>query len=195
MPTYPGLPELGPEELKALTHPLRRRILRELRSDGPATASLLGRRLGESSGATSYHLRQLARHGFVEEVPDSGDGRDRWWRPAFGGHTVEIAKWLDDPDQRAVLATYETGIVAGYAGMLTEWIGEQHEWPREWAEAADLSDLRLRLSPDRLRKFSEAVHALATKYARYATADDAEQVVVLFSAFPRRSRPFSEEAR
>jgi DNA-binding transcriptional ArsR family regulator len=194
MPTYAGLPELGPEQLKALTHPLRVRLLKELRADGPATASLLGRRLGESSGATSYHLRQLAKHGFVEEVPDEGDGRDRWWRPAFGGHTVETAKWLDDPEQRAVLAMYEAGIVATYAGLLTEWIDEQHEWPRPWADAADLSDFRLRLTPDRLRRFTEAVHALAQKYERYADADGGEQVVVLFSAFPRQSRPFAEEA-
>jgi DNA-binding transcriptional ArsR family regulator len=32
-------------------------------SDGPATASMLARELGESSGATSYHLRALAAPG------------------------------------------------------------------------------------------------------------------------------------
>ncbi|HJU96652.1 MAG TPA: helix-turn-helix domain-containing protein, partial [Jiangellaceae bacterium] len=45
------------EPLRAFTHPLRMRLLAALRSDGPATASDLGRLLGESSGATSYHLR------------------------------------------------------------------------------------------------------------------------------------------
>ena len=53
-------------QLRALSHPLRLRMLEVLR-EGPATASALGRRLGESSGATSYHLRALAKAGVVEE--------------------------------------------------------------------------------------------------------------------------------
>ena len=48
--------------------------------NGPSTASRLGRLVGESSGATSYHLRQLAEYGFVEEVEGQGTARERWWR-------------------------------------------------------------------------------------------------------------------
>ena len=56
-----------PRSLKALAHPLRLELLELLRFEGPSTASALARRVGESSGATSYHLRQLARHGYIEE--------------------------------------------------------------------------------------------------------------------------------
>ena len=66
------------EQLRALSHPLRLRMLEVLR-EGPATASALGRRLGESSGATSYHLRALAKAGVVEE-DERGSKRERWWR-------------------------------------------------------------------------------------------------------------------
>ena len=52
---------------KALAHPLRRRILAELRRE-PASATTLAQALGESTGATSYHLRELAKYGFIEEV-------------------------------------------------------------------------------------------------------------------------------
>lgn len=69
--------------LRALAHPLRTQIYDAL-TTGPATASGLAERLGESSGATSYHLRQLAEHGFVEEVPGLGTGRERWWQIASG---------------------------------------------------------------------------------------------------------------
>src|SRR5438067_286341 len=72
----------SPDEVRAvraLAHPLRLKLLDLLRFDGPATATLLARRVGESSGATSYHLRQLARYGYVDEVPRAG-GRERWWR-------------------------------------------------------------------------------------------------------------------
>src|SRR5262245_33640111 len=77
------MPTGDPDEVRAvraLAHPLRLELLDMLRFDGPSTATLLARRTGESSGATSYHLRQLARYGYVEEAPATGGGRERWWR-------------------------------------------------------------------------------------------------------------------
>ena len=65
--------------LKALAHPLRVQLLDALSAYGPATASALAERFGESSGATSYHLRQLEKHGFVREDASRGVGRERWW--------------------------------------------------------------------------------------------------------------------
>jgi DNA-binding transcriptional ArsR family regulator len=65
--------------VRALAHPLRLKLLDLLRFEGPSTATLLARRLGESSGATSYHLRLLARYGFVVEAAKM-DNRERWWR-------------------------------------------------------------------------------------------------------------------
>src|SRR5436189_3484080 len=66
-------------QLRALAHPLRLQLLELLRSEGPATASQLARRLGESSGATSYHLRALHRAGMVEEA-EQRNARERWWQ-------------------------------------------------------------------------------------------------------------------
>ncbi|HET6706615.1 winged helix-turn-helix domain-containing protein, partial [Amycolatopsis sp.] len=63
MTSAPPPEELDPDALKAVTHPLRRRILGVL-SAGPATATKLAQALGENTGATSYHLRELARFGF-----------------------------------------------------------------------------------------------------------------------------------
>ena len=66
--------------LKALTHPLRVQVLGLLRTYGPATATTLAQRLGLTSGALSYHLRQLERYGFIAEDTERGNERDRWWR-------------------------------------------------------------------------------------------------------------------
>lgn len=68
-----------PGRLKALSHPLRRRILDQLRL-GPATSTTIGEALGANSGTTSYHLRQLDKYGFIEEIPERSAGRERWWR-------------------------------------------------------------------------------------------------------------------
>lgn len=82
--------------LKALTHPLRVQILAVLQDEGRATATTLAARLAETSGATSYHLRQLARRGLIEEVPAAG--RERWWRLAGDGSTVTAQEILDQLD-------------------------------------------------------------------------------------------------
>ena len=60
-----------------------------LRSEGPATATTLATRLGLNSGATSYHLRQLEKHGFIVEDTSRGNARDRWWRAAHQSTQTE----------------------------------------------------------------------------------------------------------
>jgi DNA-binding transcriptional ArsR family regulator len=91
-PTVAGPPaELGPAALRALAHPLRIRILDLLPIRGPLTASKLGEIVGESSGSTSYHLRQLAKHGLVREVEGKGTARERWWERTPGGFSISSA--------------------------------------------------------------------------------------------------------
>ena len=80
---------LDVNDLKALAHPLRVQLLDALSTYGAATASGLADRLGESSGATSYHLRQLEKHGFVRELKGKGSARERWWERVPGG-LVEV---------------------------------------------------------------------------------------------------------
>jgi DNA-binding MarR family transcriptional regulator len=90
-------------ELKAMTHPLRQRIARHLSTHGPATSTTLAQVLGENTGTTSYHLRQLERFGFVEEIPERSAGRERWWRavpldlrrPDRGSLTDEVREIFD----------------------------------------------------------------------------------------------------
>src|SRR3712207_131533 len=90
------------ESLRAVAHPVRNKLLALLRYEGPATASQLGRRLDESSGSTSYHLRQLARYGFVEEDPEQPNRRDRRWRAAQRITSWNRADFADDPEGRQI---------------------------------------------------------------------------------------------
>ncbi|MEV7908349.1 helix-turn-helix domain-containing protein, partial [Streptomyces anulatus] len=75
---------LGPKDtgaLKALSHPLRMRLLMTVDEIGPATVGMLAEHLTQPVGVISYHLRQLANHGLVAEVPElARDRRERWWR-------------------------------------------------------------------------------------------------------------------
>src|SRR4051795_3709734 len=92
-----GARNLDMESLKALSHPLRVQMLDALSVYGPATASGLAERLAESSGATSYHLRQLEKHGFVREVEGRGTTRERWWERVPRAISIENKEYRDSP--------------------------------------------------------------------------------------------------
>lgn len=83
-PQDPQVRQLDARSLRGLAHPLRMQLLDALRFGGPATASQLAEKLGESSGATSYHLRQLAAHGFVEDAPSGARGGSGGGRRSTG---------------------------------------------------------------------------------------------------------------
>ena len=95
-----------PGAMRALAHPLRLAMLRRLRTGGPSTATILAAELGDSVPSASYHLRQLARFGFVEDENRPGNARERWWRAVSVGETVDVAD-LTSPEQ--VLASSELG--------------------------------------------------------------------------------------
>src|SRR5699024_8397136 len=73
-----GVREIDASALKGLAHPLRMAIYDALTNHGPQTATSLAQRLGESSGSTSYHLRQLARHRRIREAAGGSGGRPQW---------------------------------------------------------------------------------------------------------------------
>lgn len=113
-------PSIGAESLKAFAHPLRMAMYEELTRLGAATASQLARTLGESSGQTSYHLRQLARHGFVEDDPGHSGGRERWWRPS--GFSLTDESLLHDPATGAAVVAVIRQAIAERATSLTAWL-------------------------------------------------------------------------
>jgi DNA-binding transcriptional ArsR family regulator len=193
---------LDPRALRALAHPLRMRIIAALREYGPATASGLGSRLGESSGATSYHLRQLAAHGFVEDDPERGNGRERWWRTVHRGTRFDsVNEFLEhpDPEVRGAMHSFMHQIAVEHAEQLTGWLGTAHEWPGGWRTAGDMSNFTLRLTPELLLELGEKVHALiesyhgrvpeppADEHPRSPAADGSATVRLHFHAFPRRA--------
>jgi DNA-binding transcriptional ArsR family regulator len=182
--------ELDPRRLRALAHPLRNRLLGLLRKDGPATATLLARRLGESSGATSYHLRQLAAYGFIEDDPErSRVGRERWWRSAHHGTTWRDTDFIYDPELRGVLDYWLREVLHRQLDRTETWLAERAEWDSNWVEAADLSDWILRLSAEQLAALRDELHTVLTRYGELPAESGAEQIIVNLHAFPRRVEP------
>ncbi|WP_431959647.1 helix-turn-helix domain-containing protein [Actinacidiphila sp. bgisy160] len=188
----PGVISLDPRTLRGLAHPLRIRLLAALREYGPATASGLAARLGESSGATSYHLRQLAAYGFVEEDPGRGTARERWWKAAHRGTRFDAGSLLahDDPEVRAAVGLFGREIAAIHTAELETWLATVGDWSEEWRDSFDLSNFALRLTPARTRALCEELHAVLERYRAQeggepGSAEDAAHVRVHLHAFPR----------
>jgi DNA-binding transcriptional ArsR family regulator len=174
----------GPEGLKALSHPGRLRMLGLLRAEGPATATTLATRLGLNSGATSYHLRQLEKHGFVVEDEERGNGRDRWWRAAHTTTRTDLA--ATTPEEHDTHDAYLQAVAMVYHERMLRSLEERQLLPGRWREVGDMSDWSLHLTPQRAEALVEAVHAMIEEYAEDDQDDpEAAPFVLNFNAFVR----------
>jgi DNA-binding transcriptional ArsR family regulator len=182
------------EALRLLAHPLRHRIDQELRR-GPVNSTTLARALGVSTGLASYHLRQLAEHGFVEEAPELARGRERWWRVVRKDR--RFPRWSEQsPEMRAVIGQMNR----------TDFLADLEEFARferereglgEWADAFPFSRGTIRVNLHELVEFFEEYIALLYRYNRpeAETPDDARTVLTRFYAIPAAEATPVEEGR
>ncbi|WP_281886593.1 winged helix-turn-helix domain-containing protein [Agromyces rhizosphaerae] len=184
--SHPRVADLG--TLKALGHPLRIEIFDALSLYGPATASMLAERLGESSGAMSYHLRQLADHDLVREVVGKGTARERWWERTPGGLSVAPPDHVDDPASKAAAQVVVDHVQHQRERLLREFIDRgMHELPERWLHASVMSTANLHLTPEQLDEASnEIMSAIEAVVARYRGLDlpGSRPVQVQLNAFP-----------
>ena len=144
---------VDPSALKALAHPLRVRMLDLLGDHGSATASQLAEQLGESSGTTSYHLRLLAKYGFIEEEPDRGNRRDRYWRAR--SFNLEASKMQDDPEAMATLRMVAGELWRGYARQIETWFRSAEAWGPTWISSSASSIARFHATPEELAELRD----------------------------------------
>lgn len=174
--------------LRALSHPVRLRMLTLLRGEGPATATTLAQRLDLNTGATSYHLRQLAQHGFIEEDTERGNARDRWWRAAHSSTRTDFReKGVVDSDVEAYLTT----VALMYADRMRAAVSEMSFLPEEWRTVGTLSDWELSLTPAQAEAL---VRTLVQTLEEAEDSDDdaAAPFVVNLNAFPRPGQRWGE---
>lgn len=144
------------DTLKAVSHPVRMSLLASLRAHGPATASQLGRRLSESSGSASYHLRQLERFGFVGDDKQQPSGRERRWR-ALQDSTRLPSSLADLPGGRI----YLDAVRDRQAEYLLEGLNA-------WTEndpGLGHSDYLVHLDPAELEQMMDEIGEVVSRYA------------------------------
>lgn len=194
----PHYRELDLASLQGLAHPLRVRILDELAMYGPLTASRIGERLGESSGATSYHLRQLERHGFVREVLGRGTARERWWERIPVGIASDPRRHPPGSPERLASQLVEDEWMRNRETAIREFREHAEAMlPREWVEAAIANTINLALTLDELRQLTAQLEAVVESFVaahKLSPSPGAQPVQIQVSAFPLVRREGLPEA-
>jgi DNA-binding transcriptional ArsR family regulator len=175
-----------PRALRAVAHPIRLQLVGLLRREGPLTATRAGELIGESPASCSFHLRQLAKYGLVEEA-GGGRGRERPWRA-----TASFTSWPNvarDPELAAATELLSAVVVERYFERIMRWLEQRSEDSTAWQEAATFGDRMLYLTSAELAQLDRDVEELLAPYhertaSRGARPEDARLVTFIRFGFP-----------
>ena len=168
---YTGM-RLDATALRVLAHPLRSRVLSQLRLHGPATATQLAVRLSTNTGATSYHLRKLESVGLVTDTGE-GEGKQRLWRASTSFHSFDPSDYRDDDDAAAALGWLQRDYVRQLAARAEQWLDVAEQWPDAWVDAAGLNDTFVTVTAEQLRAVNAELLGVLDRW-RSAGEDDPE---------------------
>jgi predicted ArsR family transcriptional regulator len=181
-------PELhDPRVLRAIAHPIRNRILTELDAHGPLRAADVARLLGVPANTASFHLRQLAKFGLVEEDPDAArDRRDRVWRPTeAAGYDVSLGEIEKAPGGKAASAVFRRTKEAWTHRLVSEAYGDD----RTPGIHRAVTEQAVRLTKAEARELTEELIAVVDEWRKRTQggADDGRvtyHVLQIVQPFP-----------
>ncbi|HUK98325.1 MAG TPA: helix-turn-helix domain-containing protein [Gaiellaceae bacterium] len=158
-----------PRVIRALAHPARMAIIDALSSGDELTATECAELTGLSPSATAYHLKFLERYDFAEPAPARSDGRERPWRAANRGTSLD----LDTSTPAGAEATITVGLafLDSSRAVAEEFIATEREEPEEWRNVAALANADLWLTPDESRRVTAALTAVLEPYRNRTLAD------------------------
>ncbi|HLN70483.1 MAG TPA: helix-turn-helix domain-containing protein [Streptosporangiaceae bacterium] len=173
-------------------HPVRVALLELIRRDGVVTATGAARELGGSTGLYSFHLRQLARHGVLEEAP-APRGRVRPWRLARPGTAGPPGEQpAEQPGEQQLRPVSDAQLSAVARGLEDEgyrrWLEHRVAAPGRWRRDEAFSQV-LYLTPDEMAGLAEVIRALIAQYRHReaspaARPPEAAPVAIVARLFP-----------
>jgi DNA-binding transcriptional ArsR family regulator len=189
----PELRELSDARtMRALAHPVRLALLERLNLTGPLTATQAGERIGESPTTCSFHLRQLAKYGFVEEA-GGGSGRARPWRLTARG--MRFSTEHDDPETNLAASTLAGMVRERQLERYRRWVESRASFPQAWRDAAEQSDIVIWMTADELKHLNEElVGSLVPRFRERQTNPDARPegalpVELMIVSYPLTTSP------
>ena len=152
-----------PKALRAMAHPTRLELIGLLRRGGPLTATQAAEQIGESPASCSFHLRQLAKYGLVEEA-GGGRGRQRPWRAT--AISTEWPELGESEEARAAGTMLSRVVIERYFEKSSEWLERQPSEPREWAAASFFGDYLVHMTSAELQEIEAGIRDLLEPYLK-----------------------------
>lgn len=177
-----------PRDIRALAHPARMAIIDALASGDELTATECAALTGLSPSATAYHLKFLERHGFAEPAPPRDDARERPWRAT---RRTEVDLDASTPAGAAATAAVALAHIDRTRALGQAFMAGAHEEPKEWQDAAALTNADLWLTAEETGAMTAAIDAVLEPYRGRARADRPEgsrRVRVMSVAVPHPPR-------
>ncbi|MGH3472525.1 MAG: winged helix-turn-helix domain-containing protein [Nocardioidaceae bacterium] len=146
-------------DMKALAHPLRMDLLELLIVEGALTASAAARRLDQTPSNVSWHLRKLARHGFVRQA-DGGPGRERPWKAI-----AESLSWGEDAEDATAGEALNSVALERELQRLRAALAAQPTEPAAWRDAYSINQSRVWLTAAEAQDLARQLEAIFMSYA------------------------------
>ena len=150
-----------PQALRALAHPVRLKLLEQLMFHGPATATELAGRIDESAPNCSWHLRQLAKYGYIEDVPGE-HGRQRPFRAVPRGNSWRSSG--SSPELALAGDAMSQALVDREVGELRSWIQRRTRDTPVWQDATFLTQTITWLTAEELAAVGEEIKAIVLRH-------------------------------
>lgn len=144
--------------MRALAHPLRLDLVELLATVGPSTAAACARHLGTSQASCSFHLRLLAKYGFVEEAPPSEDARERPWQ------LTDLEQSWSSADAGPAADELERVFVQREADRILAWQAADRRHPEEWQRASFLGGATLPMTAAELDAVGDQLRSVLAPY-------------------------------
>ncbi|MCC9177956.1 winged helix-turn-helix domain-containing protein [Arthrobacter sp. zg-Y750] len=163
-PATPGAPGeqvvSDPVHIRALAHPVRLELLAYLDDAGSATATQCATVIGESVASCSYHLRMLARHGYIEQVEQPG--REKPWRPVsrHRSHVIDPAQ----PGSAHAVSAMAALEVERQAVRIQDWLHRSPGLPPEDLDVSTVYEARTYATHEEIRQLREEVWNLTRRF-------------------------------
>ena len=157
--------------MRALTHPVRIALIEALGVGGSMTATQLGEQIGESPTTCSFHLRQLAKYGFVEEA-GGGKGRARPWKMTSIGWHI---RGTGDPETEIAGAALGALVTDRQIARYQAWTRSRGSYPREWRDAAGTSEWVMFVTPDELKRLNDELAEVIVSRFRERLTDPSKR--------------------
>lgn len=147
--------------LQALAHPTRLALMEAIGMAGALTATQASRVVGESPTACAYHLRMLARLGFIEEA-GGGHGRQRPWRLAQTG--MSFKEDSDDPAVARATGALSKALFERFISRIRRFELTRSRYPAQVRDVTGVSESVLFTTPEEFRQARDEIAAVLARY-------------------------------